>query len=63
MAHYESAQAQKILLHMRKDATYSDIELKASNDEIITAHKVYITVQSSCFRYSITFTVCAPDYL
>ena len=40
MAHYESAQAQKILIRMRNDASYSDIQLKASNDEIITAHKV-----------------------
>ena len=40
MAHYESSQAQKILLQMRKDGSFSDIKLKASDDEIITAHKV-----------------------
>lgn len=40
MAHYESSQAQKILLQMRKDGGFSDVKLKASDDEIISAHKV-----------------------
>ena len=55
MAHYESAQAQKLLLHMRNDASYSDIQLKASNDEIITAHKVCYSHHYS--RHTLTSTV------
>ena len=40
MVHYESSLSQKILLHMKNDDSFSDIQIKASNDEIITAHKV-----------------------
>ena len=51
MAHYESSQAQKILLQMRKDGGFSDIKLKASDDEIITAHKVKLNYLPGVIKY------------